>query len=341
MQTKIPIKKTRDEENERLKSLDALLSEKIIGQEEAILAVTSAVKRGRLGLKSPERPCASFLFLGPTGVGKTELAKQLAYLVYGGEGAFIRLDMSEYSEKHSISKLIGAPAGYIGYDDPGKLTEAVRRQPYSVVLFDEIEKAHPDIYNLLLQIFDEGFLSDSHGKRISFKNCIIILTSNIGGAEISDPMILGFGDITNDAQDYEKTKGKINSLLKKEFSPEFLNRLDEIIIFNKLSLENIKEICKNMLSEVTRLAKNIGIKLSFDDSATTLISEKSFDKIYGARPLRRTITNLVENPLSKKILEREILKVKFDDVSCFFSVKEDNDDDTTDDSNGLSPILMV
>ena len=308
MQTKIPIKKTREQENERLKSLDALLSEKIIGQEEAILAVASAVKRGRLGLKSPERPCASFLFLGPTGVGKTELAKQLAYLVYGGEGAFIRLDMSEYSEKHSISKLIGAPAGYVGYDDPGKLTEAVRRQPYSVVLFDEIEKAHPDIYNLLLQILDEGFLSDSHGKRINFKNSIIILTSNIGGAEISDPMVLGFGDIANDARDYEKTKGKINSLLKKEFSPEFLNRLDDIIVFNSISTNNARKICKIMLDDVKNRARCVDISIEFDDSVVDFIVKNGYNKSYGARPLRRTITSQIENPLSDKILDGSLGK---------------------------------
>ena len=304
--TGIPVSKISKQENKELNELESKLRREIVGQGEAISSVCDSIRRGRVGLKDPKRPLGSFLFLGPTGVGKTELAKSIAKHVFGTQESFIRLDMSEYMEKHSVSKLIGAPPGYVGYDEGGKLTSLVRLKPYSVVLFDEIEKAHSDIYNILLQILEDGSLTDSQGRCVDFKNTIMILTSNIGAKNITEPKNLGFGEKKPLEIEYEEMKSRINDALKSEFNPEFLNRLDEIIIFNKLSLEGIKEICKNMLSEVSKLAKNIGIKLSFDDSAIEYLSEKSFDKIYGARPLRRTIMNLVENPLSKKILEKEI-----------------------------------
>ena len=259
-----------------------------------------------MGLKSPSRPLGTFLFLGPTGVGKTELAKSIAKNIFGSQKSFIRLDMSEYMEKHSVSKLIGSPPGYVGFDEGGRLTSLVRLNPYSVVLFDEIEKAHPDIYNILLQILDDGILTDSQGRVVDFKNTIMILTSNIGAKSITEPKNLGFGENKSRELEYEGIKSQINDALKTEFNPEFLNRLDEVIIFNRLNIENIKDICTNMLGDVKALAKNIGIELEFESEAIELLANKSYDKIYGARPIRRTIMSLVENPLSKKILENEI-----------------------------------
>lgn len=304
--TGVPVSKANKTESKELLGLEEKLSSDVIGQEEAISAVCDCIRRGRVGLKNPMRPLGSFLFLGPTGVGKTELAKSIAKHVFGSSKSFIRLDMSEYMEKHSVSKLIGSPPGYVGFDEGGRLTSLVRLNPYSVVLFDEIEKAHPDIYNILLQILEDGILTDSQGRVVNFKNTIMILTSNIGAKNITEPKNLGFSENKSKELEYENIKLKINNALKTEFNPEFLNRLDEIVIFNQLDIENIKVICKNMLSEVKGLAKGIGIKLEFEPSAIELLANKSYDKIYGARPLRRTIMSLIENPLSKKILDNEI-----------------------------------
>lgn len=306
LQTKIPVSHDDGLKSASLKELETSLSRKVIGQEKAIHAISNSIKRGRLGIKNPLRPCASFLFVGPTGVGKTLLAKEIANELFATKDSFIRFDMSEFSEKHSIAKLIGAPAGYVGYEDGGKLTEAVRRHPYSVVLFDEIEKAHPDIYNLLLQILDEGVLTDSQGRRISFKSSIIILTSNIGGGQIVTPRALGFGQSSSsDVQD-EIIQDKINSLLKKEFSPEFLNRLDEIIIFRPLDIEDTRKICSLLLSELSERIQGIGIELSFSDAAVDFIVRKGFDKNYGARHLRREIVNHFENTLCEELLNGKI-----------------------------------
>ncbi len=303
--TSIPVSKINDTEGKDLIKLEEKLSSDIIGQDEAIKKICDSIRRGRVGLKSPTRPIGSFLFLGPTGVGKTELAKSIAKNVFGSHRSFIRLDMSEYMEKHSVSKLIGSPPGYIGYDEGGKLTSHVRLKPYSVVLFDEIEKAHSDIYNILLQILEDGALTDSQGRTVDFKNTIIILTSNIGAKSITDPKRLGFVEDSSKELEYKSIQSSINSALKSEFNPEFLNRIDEVIIFNKLDLSSICKICKNMLKEVSSLAKNIGIEVEFDDGAIKHIAKKSYDNTYGARPLRRNIVNLVESPLSKKILENE------------------------------------
>ncbi|MBQ2809539.1 MAG: ATP-dependent Clp protease ATP-binding subunit [Clostridia bacterium] len=300
-QTKIPISSDDDLTLDELRELEGLLQKRVIGQDEAVRAVSYAIKRGRLGIKSPTRPCASLLFVGPTGVGKTMLAKEIARCVFRDKSAFIRFDMSEYSEKHSISKLIGAPAGYVGYEDGGALTEAVRRNPYSVVLFDEIEKAHFEIYNVLLQILDEGELSDSFGKHIDFKNTIIILTSNIGGEEISAPKPLGFGNGAFVNQDEA-----VKSLLKKEFAPEFLNRLDEIVVFKALSLDSAREICRLMLRDLSTRIKDIGIELEIDESVIDHLTRLGHSKEYGARPFMRAIINHLENPLSEEILSGKI-----------------------------------
>ncbi|MBE6673657.1 MAG: ATP-dependent Clp protease ATP-binding subunit [Ruminococcaceae bacterium] len=313
--TSVPISTIEKNEQERLAGLEKLLKEKIVGQNDAVRAVAASIKRGRAGLKSPKTPIGSFLFLGPTGVGKTELAKALAQTVFGSSHALIRLDMSEYMEKHSVSKLIGSPPGYVGYEEGGILTKQVKQKPYSLILFDEIEKAHPDIYNILLQILDEGALTDSSGRQINFKNTIIILTSNIGAKSIIKPSHLGFSERESESTENELMKAQINDALKLEFPPEFLNRLDEIVTFNKLSIEDTSEIAELMLSEVADLSSEIGIKLLFDKNVALHIAKESYNKHYGARPLRRAITGLIENPLSEKILTKEIKKG--DDVSVF------------------------
>ncbi len=313
--TSIPVSSLERNEQEKLANLEEILRERIVGQNDAVRAVASSIKRGRAGLKSPKTPTGSFLFLGPTGVGKTELAKALAETVFGSARALIRLDMSEYMEKHSVSKLIGSPPGYVGYEEGGILTKQVKQKPYSLVLFDEIEKAHPDIYNILLQILDEGALTDSSGRQVSFKNTILILTSNIGAKSIIKPSHLGFGEKSTENTENELMRMQINDALKLEFPPEFLNRLDEIVIFNKLSIEDTGKIAKHMLTEVATLSHEIGIKLSFDDNVALHVSKESYDKHYGARPLRRAITGMIENPLSEKILAGEIKKG--DDVSVF------------------------
>ena len=296
--TSIPVSDFEKREQERLLCLDAELEKYIVGQKDAIHRIGASIKRGRAGLKNPKRPIGSFLLLGPTGVGKTELAKVVAATVFGDKQSLIRLDMSEYMERHTVSKLIGSPAGYVGYEDGGILTKAVRQRPYSVVLFDEIEKAHPDIYNLLLQILDEGVLTDSSGRAVSFKNTILILTSNIG-AKQSECGAVGFSQAAD-------IGGAISTSLKREFSPEFLNRLDEIITFKPLCLADAEKIVTSMLCEVQDTSHQIGIELDFDNSTAQFIAKSGYSKEYGARPLRRAITTLIEEPLSEKIISQEI-----------------------------------
>ena len=302
--TKIPVKKLAEEESERLKTLDKILHKRIIGQEEAVSAVSRAIKRGRVGLKDPSRPMGSFIFLGPTGVGKTELTKALAEVLFGDESSMIRIDMSEYMEKHSVSKLIGSPPGYVGYEEGGQLTERIRRKPYSVILFDEIEKAHPDVFNILLQILDDGVLSDSQGRRVDFKNTIIIMTSNVGASGItSRSATLGFGERSSED---ENINSRVMDSLKATFRPEFLNRIDEIIVFKKLTADEIKEITALMLSSLKVRISGLGIDISFDDALISYVSQKGFDPVYGARPIRREIQRSVEDEFSNAMLEGSI-----------------------------------
>ena len=302
--TGIPTGKLAENEEERLSRLEEELMRRVVGQENAIRAISSAIRRGRLGLKDEKRPIGSFIFLGRTGVGKTELACALAEALFGSESAMVRLDMSEYMERHSISKLIGSPPGYVGYDEGGQLTEKIRRRPYSVVLFDEIEKAHEDISNLLLQLLDDGTLTDSQGRRVDFRNCVIIMTSNVGAAEANNSYSLGFTAVGKE----EKSSEKMFSALKERFKPEFLNRVDEIILFNTLSVENIEVIADSMLKKLEKRALAIGLDITFDASVAKGIAEKSYDANYGARPLRRTITTDIENAISQKFLSGEIKK---------------------------------
>ncbi|MCX8094877.1 MAG: AAA family ATPase [Caldisericia bacterium] len=299
--TNIPVTKLVEEEISKLKRMEEHLHKRIIGQEEAIRAVSEAIRRARAGLKDPNKPIGSFLFLGPTGVGKTELAKTLAEFLFGDENAMIRLDMSEFMEKHTVSKLIGAPPGYVGYEEGGQLTELVRRRPYSVILLDEIEKAHPDVFNILLQILDDGRLTDSKGRTVDFKNTIIIMTSNLGSDILLkvDP---------NDKENFEKAKNEVLNLLKYKFRPEFLNRIDEIIVFHKLTKEQIKEIVNLLIERVRRTIKAQGLDLKITDRAIEKIAEIGFDPIFGARPLRRTIQREIENEIAKKLLEKEFEK---------------------------------
>ena len=309
--TKIPVKKLTQNENEKLKNLEQTLHKRVIGQEEAISAVSKAIRRGRVGLKDPKRPIGSFLFLGPTGVGKTELSKALAEALFGDENAMVRIDMSEYMEPHSISKLIGSPPGYVGFDDGGQLTEKVRRKPYCVILFDEVEKAHPDVMNMLLQILEDGRLTDSQGRTVNFKNAVIIMTSNIGARLITENKKLGFAGVSSDEEKeekkkYEETKKEVLAELKKQFRPEFINRIDEIIVFHKLTDTEISSIIEIMLKEVqTRLQEN-NMEIKMDKSVKELIVKEGIDKAYGARPLRRTIQSLVEDKIAEAILDGEI-----------------------------------
>ena len=305
--TGIPAKKITEDENEKLKNLEKELHKRVIGQNEAVEAVSKAIRRGRVGLKDPKRPIGSFLFLGPTGVGKTELSKALAECLFGNEDAMIRIDMSEFMEGHSTAKLIGAPPGYVGFDEGGQLTEKIRRKPYSVILFDEIEKAHPDVMNILLQILDDGRLTDSQGRTVDFKNTVIIMTSNIGARLITDKKSLGFSENKeNDSKEYENTKKEVMTELKKEFRPEFLNRIDETIVFHKLTDTEIDKIIDLMLKEVERRMKEQGIELKIEKSVKKLVAEKGIDKAYGARPLRRAIQNIVEDSLAEYILDGKI-----------------------------------
>ena len=309
--TGIPVKKLTQDENERLKNLEETLHQRVIGQTEAVTAVAKAIRRGRVGLKDPKRPIGSFIFLGPTGVGKTELSKALAESLFGDENAMIRIDMSEYMEPHSVSKLIGSPPGYVGFDEGGQLTEKVRRKPYCVILFDEIEKAHPDVMNMLLQILEDGRLTDAQGRTVSFKNSVIIMTSNVGARLITDSKTLGFSNNSEDKETdeqkkYEETKKAVLQELKKEFRPEFINRVDEIIVFHKLTDKEIESIIDIMLKEVIKRMEDNNIEIKIDKSVKELIAKKGIDKAYGARPLRRTIQNVVEDKLAEEILDGKI-----------------------------------
>ena len=302
--TGIPINRLREDEAKKLAGMEKSLETRVIGQKEAVGALAKAVRRGRAGLKNPGRPVGTFIFLGPTGVGKTELCKALAEALFGDENALIRFDMSEYMEKHAVSKLIGSPPGYIGFDEGGQLTGKIRSKPYSVVLFDEIEKAHPDVTNILLQIMEDGVLTASDGRKASFKNAVIIMTSNIGAKLISEnKQSLGFTD--GNKNDAQNKKTQVLDELKKAFKPEFINRIDDIIVFNKLSKEDIGKICANMLGDLSRRANSLGLELGFDDSVIEKLTELGYDDKYGARPLRRVITSQIEDMLAQRIVERE------------------------------------
>ncbi len=303
--TGIPVNRLLEEESEKLLHLDALLRERVIGQEEAITAVSKAIRRGRMGLKDPKRPVGSFIFMGPTGIGKTELAKSLAEVMFGNVGAMIRLDMSEYMEKHSVSKLIGSPPGYVGFEEGGQLTEQIRRRPYSVVLFDEIEKAHPDVFNVLLQVLEDGVLTDSQGRHVDFRNTVLILTSNVGAGALNPAKTLGF-TASKDADDSDAQKARMMQALKETFRPEFLNRIDDIIVFHPLKTEDIEQIAALMLEDVRKRIADLGIDITFAPSVTGLLAKEGFDAAYGARPLRRAVVRIVEDAFSTEMLEGRI-----------------------------------
>ncbi|MCI8387246.1 MAG: ATP-dependent Clp protease ATP-binding subunit [Clostridiales bacterium] len=304
--TGIPVKKLADEESSKLLHLEKILKSRIIGQDDAVAAVAKAIRRGRIGLKDPKRPMGSFIFLGPTGVGKTELTKVLADVMFGDTNAMIRVDMSEYMEKHSVSKLIGSPPGYVGYDEGGQLTEKIRRKPYSVVLFDEIEKAHPDVFNILLQILEDGILTDAQGRKVDFKNTIIILTSNVGASGITEQKKqLGFTSVS-EAADAAAMRSNVMSSLRETFKPEFLNRIDEIIIFNKLTSEDIKKIAAVMLDEVKARIEGLGVNIRFDDTLVESLAHEGFDPVWGARPLRRAIQRRIEDSFATAMLDESI-----------------------------------
>ena len=310
--TGIPAQKLTQDDNEKLKHLEEKLHERIIGQNEAVTSVAKAIRRGRVGLKDPKRPIGSFLFLGPTGVGKTELSKALTQILFEDENAIIRLDMSEYMEQHSVSKLIGSPPGYVGFDNGGQLTEKIRRKPYSVILFDEIEKAHPDVMNILLQILEDGQLTDSQGRKVDFKNTVIIMTSNIGARHITEKKTLGFGESqnNNEQKEYEKIKKEVIQELKKELRPEFINRIDEIIVFHQLNTEDLKQVTKIMLKQIEERLKEKKYYIEIDESIVDLIVKNRVDKTLGARPLRRAIQNNIENRISEEILDGTITQNK-------------------------------
>ncbi|MBQ9141530.1 MAG: ATP-dependent Clp protease ATP-binding subunit [Lachnospiraceae bacterium] len=307
MWTKIPVQKLAEKESERLLKLEGTLHKRVIGQEEAVIAVSKAMRRGRVGLKDPNRPIGSFLFLGPTGVGKTELSKALAEAMFGDENAMIRVDMSEYMEGHSVSKMIGSPPGYVGFDDGGQLSEKVRRNPYSVVLFDEIEKAHPDVFNILLQVLDDGHITDSKGRKVSFKNTILIMTSNAGAQRIVDPKNLGFASEKNEQKDYERMKSGVMEEVKRSFKPEFINRIDDIIVFHQLNKDNMKEIINLLAGSLCkRCMQQMNIKLTLSPALKEHLVEKYSDNKMGARPLRRAIQSVVEDALAEEILKKNV-----------------------------------
>ncbi|MCR5207018.1 MAG: ATP-dependent Clp protease ATP-binding subunit [Eubacterium sp.] len=320
--TGIPVSELSKEESERLLNMEEILHERIVGQDKAVTSVARAIRRGRVGLKNPNRPIGSFIFLGPTGVGKTELCKTLAEAMFGDENAIVKLDMSEYMEKHTVSKLIGSPPGYVGFDEGGQLTEKIRRKPYSVVLFDEIEKAHPDVFNILLQILEDGVLTDSQGRKVSFKNSIIIMTSNVGASKITEQkQSLGFGGESDGNKNIEEL---VMGDLKRTFKPEFLNRLDEVIVFSQLNLDDIKEIARRMLKTLSKRLGEMDINIEFTDGAVEELAKAGFDKTYGARPLRREIQAKIEDKLSELILEEKLksgdtCKVDFADGDFTFA----------------------
>lgn len=325
--TRIPVQRIAQAETERLIKLEETLHNRVIGQDEAVTAIAKAIRRGRVGLKDPNRPIGSFLFLGPTGVGKTELSKALADAMFGTESALIRVDMSEFMEKHTVSKLIGSPPGYVGYDEGGQLSEKVRRNPYSVILFDEVEKAHPDVFNVLLQVLDDGHITDSTGRVVDFKNTVIIMTSNAGAENIVAPKTLGFATATDEKQNHENMKSKVMDEVKRIFKPEFINRIDEIIVFHMLNKEQIAKIVDIMINTVNkRTLEQMKISIELDDEAKKYIVEKGYDEKYGARPLRRTIQNEIEDNIAEKILEGKIkegnkVKVSVKDGNLDFSLK--------------------
>lgn len=314
--TGVPVTQMTEAESERLLKMEDELHKRIVGQDTAVSAIARAIRRGRAGLKDPKRPIGSFIFCGPTGVGKTEVTKALAEAMFGDENAMIRLDMSEFMEKHTVSKLIGSPPGYVGFDEGGQLTEKIRRKPYSVVLFDEIEKAHPDVFNMLLQILDDGILTDSQGRRVDFKNCVIIMTSNVGARMITEEKTsFGFAEERSTASQ-ERIKDSVMGELKNTFRPEFLNRVDDIIVFSRLTEENIKQIANNLLKGLEKRMADIEITMTFDDSVTDFVAKAGFDKLYGARPLKRAIQTKIEDVLSEKILDKTVEKGKSYRCSC-------------------------
>ncbi len=308
--TGIPVKKLQGDEADRLLNMENIIHNRVIGQQQAVEAVAKAIRRARVGLKDPKKPIGTFIFLGPTGVGKTELSKALAEVMFGDENAIIRVDMSEYMEKHSVSKIVGSPPGYVGFDEGGQLTERVRRKPYSVVLFDEIEKAHPDVFNILLQMLDDGRLTDSKGRTVDFKNTVIIMTSNVGASTISKQRTLGFSANSSNEEksEYEKMKENVLSQLKEAFRPEFLNRIDEIIVFHALNKENIEEIVSLMVNNLSKRLSELGISIEVDEGAKKLLASESFDINYGARPLQRAIRRKIEDKLSEEILKGTLNK---------------------------------
>ena len=293
-------------ETEKLRKLEDELHKRVIGQDDAITAVSKAIRRGRVGLKDPKRPIGSFIFLGPTGVGKTETCKALAECLFGDENAMIRIDMSEYMEKHTVAKLIGSPPGYVGYEEGGQLTEKVRRKPYAVLLFDELEKAHPDVFNILLQILEDGRLTDSQGRTVDFKNTVIIMTSNVGARSITEHKSIGFNGKEDSNKNYEQIKEEVMSELKKQFRPEFLNRVDEIIVFKQLNEQEIEKIVDLMLNASTGRLAERNIKVDVTENMKKHIAKKGFDPLYGARPLRRAIQSLVEDKLAENLLDGKI-----------------------------------
>ena len=326
--TRIPVQRLAQSETERLKKLEATLHKRVIGQEDAVSAVARAVKRGRVGLKDPSRPVGSFLFLGPTGVGKTELSKALAEALFGNDESMIRIDMSEYMEKHSVSKLIGSPPGYVGHEDGGQLSEKVRRHPYSVVLFDEIEKAHPDVFNILLQVLDDGHITDSQGRKVDFRNTVIIMTSNAGAQSIVDAKRLGFNTVQDEKEDYKKMQSNVMDEVKRIFRPEFLNRIDEIIVFHALTESELEKIVGLLCQDLIQRAKEqLDITLKIKSAAKKLIAEAGTDRKYGARPLKRALQTKLEDPLTEAILNGEIKRSDLVETGVSkneikFSVKE-------------------
>ncbi len=325
--TGIPVNKLTESENEKLLKMEDIMHERVIGQHDAVTAISKAIRRARVGLKNPNRPIGSFIFSGPTGVGKTELAKTLADYFFGSEDNIIRVDMSEFMERHTVSKLIGSPPGYVGFNDGGQLTEQVRRKPYSVILFDEIEKAHPDIFNVMLQILDDGLLTDSKGRKVDFKNTIVIMTSNVGARGIEDPTPLGFSIAENDSEArYEKMKDVVNDELKKTFRPEFLNRLDDTIIFQQLTQSEIREIVDIMMKDLFKRIEAQGMTLTLTDEVKDFLSTEGYSPAYGARPLRRVIQKHIEDPLSEDVLmgkfkDGDTINAKMKDDTIVFDKK--------------------
>jgi ATP-dependent Clp protease ATP-binding subunit ClpC len=317
--TGIPVKRLAEEESERLMNMEEILHRRVVGQSEAVEAVSKAIRRGRVGLKDPKRPIGSFVFLGPTGVGKTELSKALAEALFGDENSIVRVDMSEYMEKHSVSKMVGSPPGYVGYDEGGQLTEKVRRKPYCVILFDEIEKAHPDVFNILLQILEDGRLTDSQGRTVDFRNTVVIMTSNVGARMIIEPKKVGFSSESHKKMNYEDMKVDVMSELKKTFRPEFLNRIDDIIVFHPLDMEDIKKIVGLMINVLAERVKQNNVIIDVSDKAKELLAKKGFDPVYGARPLRKTIQSFIEDYLAEEMLEG---RVKSGDVVLVEAVND-------------------